>query len=149
MVYLPHVLLAYRQHPVSITRVISEQWCVDFASALASVKPHFERGGASAVVRAHFDMAATHFYIGVVKNSYQLSDAAGRAVRHKVRDIFLGSLFNPPQQVLASMQGADARTARQAGMALRGSWRFHIGQQVTRKIKLWQRMQRTRATQRA
>lgn len=149
MVYLPHVLLAYRQHPVSITRVISEQWCVDFASALASVKPHFEQGGASAVVRERFDVAATHFYIGVIKNSYQLPNATGRSVRRKVRDIFLDSLFNPPQQVLAGMQGADAHTARQAGMALRGSWRFHFGQQVTRKIKLWQRMKRTRAMQRA
>jgi hypothetical protein len=161
MVYLPHVLLAYRQHPVSITRVISEQWCLDFASALASVKPHFEQGGASEAIRAHFDVAATHFYIGVVKNSYQLPGATGRSVRRQVRDIFLDSLFNAPQQVLANMEGkgaplllsndrgGDAHTARQARMALRGSWRFHIEQQVTRKIKLWQRMQRTRAMQRA
>jgi GT2 family glycosyltransferase len=149
MVYIPHVLLAYRQHPVSITRVISAQWCLDFASALASVKPHFESGGASAAVRERFDVAATHFYIGVIKNSYQLPGATGRTVRAQVRDIFLGSLFNPPQQVLAGMHGADAHTARQAGMALRGSWRFHLEQQVTRKIKLWQRMQRTRAMQRA
>ncbi|MFA9217377.1 MAG: glycosyltransferase family 2 protein [Sphingomonadaceae bacterium] len=161
MVYVPQVLLAYRQHPVSITRVISEQWCLDFASALASVKPHFEQGGASAAIRAHFDVAATHFYIGVVKNSYQLPDSTGRSVRQRVRDIFLGGLFNPAPQVLASMEGqsgaallssdrrGDAHTARQARMALRGSWRFHLEQQVTRKIKLWQRMQRTRALQRS
>jgi glycosyltransferase involved in cell wall biosynthesis len=33
LVYLPQVLLAYRKHPVSITRVISAQWCRDFVTA--------------------------------------------------------------------------------------------------------------------
>ncbi|NVM75123.1 glycosyltransferase involved in cell wall biosynthesis [Duganella sp. SG902] len=148
LVYLPHVLLAYRQHPVSITRVISEQWCVDFASALAAVKPHFERAGVSAAVRAQFDVAACHFYIGLVKNSYQLPAAKGDAVRGKVRAIFLDSLFAPPRQVLADMAGAgrhDARTARQVRRALDGSRWFHLQQSAVRKLKLWQRLARTRA----
>ncbi len=79
--YLPTVLLAYRQHPVSITRVISAAWCRDFVAALAAVKPHFERIGVSEAVRAQFDAAACHFYIGVVKNSYQLPAASGDLVR--------------------------------------------------------------------
>jgi glycosyltransferase involved in cell wall biosynthesis len=148
LVYLPHVLLAYRQHPVSITRVISEQWCVDFVSALAAVKPHFERAGVSAAVRAQFDVAVCHFYIGMVKNSYQLPAVTGNAVRGKVRGIFLDSLFAPPQQVLAGMadQGRkDAHTARQVQRALEGNRWFHFQQTAVRKLKLWQRLERTRA----
>ncbi|MFS2004695.1 glycosyltransferase family 2 protein [Duganella sp. CT11-25] len=147
LVYLPHVLLAYRQHPVSITRVISEQWCVDFVSALAAVKPHFELAGVSAAVRAQFDVAACHFYIGMIKNSYQLPAAAGAAVRSRVRGIFLSSLFSPPQQVLDGMsaRGADARTARQVRNALDDSRWFHLQQSAVRKLKLWRRMARTRA----
>lgn len=156
--YLPHVLLAYRQHPLSITRVISERWCVDFVTALASVKPHFERAGVSPAVRAHFDVAASHFYIGVVKNSYQLPAGPGARVRRQVRQIFLGSLFGAPQQVLESMRGdallsndraLDAHSAGQVGKALSGNWAFHWQQTVSRKIKLWQRMARTRAVKRS
>ena len=148
LVYLPHVLLAYRQHPVSITRVISEQWCVDFVSALAAVKPHFEEAGVSAAVRARFDQAVCHFYIGMVKNSYQLPAAAGKAVRGKVHNIFLSSLFSPPQQVLAGMyaQGPDeAHAARQLQRVMDGSRWFHLQQSAVRKLKLWQRLERTRA----
>ena len=148
LVYLPHVLLAYRQHPVSITRVISEQWCVDFVSALAGVKPHFEEAGVSAAVRARFDQAVCHFYIGMVKNSYQLPAKAGKAVRGKVHGIFLSSLFHPPQQVLAGMasQGrGEAHTARQVQRVIDGSRWFHFQQSAVRKLKLWQRMARTRA----
>ena len=151
LVYLPHVLLAYRQHPVSITRVISEQWCVDFVSALAAVKPHFERAGVSAAVRACFDVAVCYFYIGMIKNSYQLPAVAGDAVRGKVRGIFLASLFSPPQQVLAAMSNSDrgdAYTARQVQQALDGDRWFHWRQSATRRLKLWQRMQRTRALHR-
>ena len=147
LVYLPHVLLAYRQHPVSITRVISEQWCVDFVSALAAVKPHFEQAGVSAAVRAQFDVAACHFYIGMVKNSYQLPSAKGNAVRGKMRGIFLDSLFAPPQQVLAGMAGrrGDAHAAHQVRQALDGSRLFHLQQSALRKFKLWRRRMRTRA----
>ncbi|MYM23154.1 glycosyltransferase [Duganella sp. FT135W] len=150
LVYLPHVLLAYRQHPVSITRVISEQWCVDFVSALAAVKPHFERAGVSAAVRAQFDVAVCHFYIGMVKNSYQLPAKTGNAVRGKVRGIFLDSLFAPPKEVLADMagNGGDAHTARQVQRALDGNRWFHFQQTAVRKLKLWQRLERTRAAQR-
>lgn len=150
LVYLPHVLLAYRQHPVSITRVISEQWCIDFASALATVKPHFERAGVSAAVQEQFDVAVCHFYIGIVKNSYQLPSKVGTALRAKVRDIFLSSLFNAPQKVLASMaaNGHDAHTARQVRQALDNNLWFHWQQRAVRTIKLWQRMKRTRAAAR-
>jgi len=151
LIYLPHVLLAYRQHPVSITRVISEKWCVDFVSALAMVKPDFERAGVSAAVRRHFDEAVCYFYIGLVKNSYQLPSATGASVRRQVREIFLQSLFSPPQQILAGMTATprDIRVARQVKRALDGSWLFHWEQSAVRKLKLWQRMQRTRAAARA
>lgn len=167
LVYIPHVLLAYRQHPVSITRVISERWCIDFITALASVKPGYERrrdsdrvrgdggqdsgggivgGAVSAAVRSEFDAAVCHFYIGIVKNSYQLPSAAGKRVRAQVREIFLSSLFNPPQQALDELRARGAlRTARQVGRALAGSKLFHVQQSVLRTIKLWQRMARTRS----
>ncbi|MES2261587.1 MAG: glycosyltransferase [Pseudomonadota bacterium] len=151
--YLPQALLAYRQHPTSITRVISERWCVDFVSALGSVKPAFERAGVSAAVRAHFDVAASHFYIGVVKNSYQLPAGASKAVRGQVKALYVDSLFGEPREVLAGMagdklqstdRGHDSRTARQVGQALSGSTLFHLKQTVSRKVKLWQRMAHTR-----
>jgi len=123
---------------------------VDFVSALAAVKPHFERAGVSAAVRAQFDVAVCHFYIGMVKNSYQLPSATGNAVRGKVRGIFLDSLFAPPKDVLAGMagNGSDAHTARQVQRALEGNRWFHLQQTAVRKLKLWQRLERTRAAQR-
>lgn len=150
--YLPQVLLAYRQHPVSITRVITPQWCIDFVSALALVKPEFERAGVSATVRRRFDETACHFYIGLVKNSYQLPAATGKTVRQQVKSIFVDSLFDPPQQVLDGMRAnkrsqRDRRTARQVQRALRDSWLFNLEQSAVRKLKLWQRMRRTRASQ--
>jgi hypothetical protein len=68
-----------------------------------------------------------------------------------VRTIFLQSLFSPPQQVLAGMTATprDIRVARQVRRALDGSWLFHWEQSAVRKLKLWQRMQRTRAAARA
>lgn len=155
--YVPAVLLAYRQHPLSITRVISTGWCVDFASALASAKLDFEQAGASAAVRAQFDAAACHFYIGAIKNSYQLPAAQGKLARSGATAAFLGGLFSPLRQVLTSMRDgqlistsrkADLRTARQVRSAVAGSLAFHLQQTVSRKIKLWQRMARTRALQR-
>jgi len=64
-----------------------------------------------------------------------------------VRGIFLDSLFSPPQQVLAGMaaRGGEARTARQVRSALDGNRWFHFQQSAVRKLKLWQRMARTRA----
>jgi glycosyltransferase involved in cell wall biosynthesis len=147
LVYLPHVLLAYRQHPVSITRLVSEQWCVDFVSALATVKPHFERAGVSAKVRAQFDVAVCHFYLSMIKSSYQLPAVAGALVRRRVHDIFLSSLFSPPQQVLSGMARnlRDARTALQVQHVIDGNRWFHVRQSVVRKFKLWRRMRQTRA----
>ncbi|MRX11554.1 glycosyltransferase [Pseudoduganella sp. FT25W] len=146
LVYLPHVLLAYRQHPVSITRAVSEKWCVDFVSALAAVKPHFERAGVSAAVQARFDVAVCHFYLSTIKNTYQLPTAAGTLVRKKVHGIFLSSLFSPPQQVLSGMARnlRDARTALQVQHILDGNRWFHVRHSLVRKFKLWRRLRQTR-----
>ncbi|NYE61679.1 glycosyltransferase involved in cell wall biosynthesis [Duganella sp. 1224] len=151
LVYVPHVLLAYRQHPVSITKLVSEQWCVDFVSALATVKPQLERAGVSAAVRAQFDVAVCHFYLSMIKSSYQLPRAAGAVVRRRVHDIFLTSLFSPPQQVLSAMARnlRDARTALQVQHVIDGNRWFHVRQSVVRKFKLWRRLRQTRALPRS
>jgi glycosyltransferase involved in cell wall biosynthesis len=153
MVYLPFVLLAYRQHPVSITRVVSAAWCVDFVTALASVKPGLAKMGVGPALQARFDAAVCNFYLSAVKSSYQLPGAVAKPVRARMREIFLGSLFGQPAQVLAAMAGADAsaddrHNARQLRKVLADDWLFHLRQTASRKIKLWKRMARTRAAAR-
>jgi hypothetical protein len=94
------------------------------------------------------DAAACHFYIGIVKNSYQLPWAAGRTTREQVRQVFLSSLFHDPVEVLAAMErgtissrdrALDAAVARQVRKALDGSLWFALVKATSRRIKLWQR----------
>lgn len=150
LVYLPQVLLAYRKHPVSITRVISAQWCRDFVTALASVKPHLASAGVSERVQARFDAAVCDFYASTAKSSYELPAAAGKKVRAEIRAIFLSSLFGQPRQVFTRMAGqaGDAHAGRQARMAFDGDWLFHLRQSASRRLKQWRRMAHTRAVTR-
>jgi hypothetical protein len=147
--HLPHATIDYRQHAASITKVISHQWCLDFAAALQQVAACFREPAVSDELRMAIDVTACHFYIGIVKNSYQLPWSVGRAARTAVKSLFLDSLFNPPDVVLAAMRrrshGAperhgDARAARQASQALAGSLMFDIGKAASRKVKFWQRL---------
>lgn len=149
LVHLPLPAIAYRQHAASLSRAISARWCIDFALALRQVKSTFAEHGASHPVRLAIDAAACHFYIGIVKNSYQLPWTEGRAVRRRVKEIFLDSLFHEPGQVLDAMaSGAPgwpdpvlARTvARQVRLALCDSVGFALAKAASRRIKLWQRM---------
>jgi hypothetical protein len=139
----------YRQHEGSITKAVSAKWCVDCVAALRQVKDCFTALPASDAVRMQIDAAACHFYIGVVKNSYQLPWREGRAVRAQVRQLFLDSLFNYPLAVLAAMERGtllshdrkgDIEAARQARQALEGSLVFGIVKAASRRIKMWQRM---------
>jgi hypothetical protein len=68
-----------------------------------------------------------------------------------VHEIFLSSLFSPPQQVLSGMARnlRDARTALQVQHVIDGNRWFHVRQSVVRKFKLWRRMRQTRALQRS
>lgn len=149
LVHLPLPAVAYRQHAASLTRAVSPGWCVDFALALRQVKSTFAECGASQALRLFIDAAACHFYIGIVKNSYQLPWAQGRAARRQVKEIFLDSLFHAPGQVLDAMaSGAlpwpdparERAVARQVRLALGDSLGFALARAASRRIKLWQRM---------
>ena len=143
--HLPHAIIDYRQHPASITKVISEKWCMDFAAALLTVKGHFAERPTCDAVKMQIDVTACYFYIGIVKNSYQLAWAEGRAVRERVKELFIVSLFNEPDAVLTAMEDGvieshdrvhDAVIARQVSRALAGSLMFDIAKAVSRRIKL-------------
>ncbi len=147
--HLPHAIIDYRQHPASITKVISEKWCMDFAAALLAVKGHFAERPTCDAVKMQIDVTACYFYIGIVKNSYQLAWAEGRTVRERVKELFIVSLFNEPDSVLAAMEdGAieshdrahDATIANQVSRALAGSLMFDIAKAVSRRIKLRRRL---------
>jgi hypothetical protein len=141
--------IAYRQHPASLTKSISAKWCIDFACALKQVKAGFSIQLATDALRMQIDVAACHFYIGIVKNSYQLSWSAGRAAREQVKDIFLSSLFHDINEVLAAMEQArlpsrdhqlDLVVARQVRLALRESLAFALAKAASRQFKRWQRV---------
>lgn len=143
--HLPHATIDYRQHAASITKVITPQRCIDFAAALQQVAAYFADRNVSDELRMAIDITACHFYIGIVKNSYQLPWSAGRAARAAVKSRFLDSLFHPPEAVLAAMRGRSDSAWRQVGQALAGSLTFDIGKAASRTVKLWQRLGRTKA----
>jgi hypothetical protein len=149
LVHLPHVLIDYRQHPSSITKVISEKWCVDFVSAMLQVATYFRSQSVGAPLRLQIDVATSYFYVGVVKCSYQLPWARGRQARAHAKQIFLDSLFNEPHDVLAALRGGvalshsrrrDATVARKLQRALDGSLIFDLTQIAGGRFKLWRRM---------
>lgn len=141
--------IAYRQHPASITKSVSSKWCTDFASALKQVHVAFAQRPMSEALRLQIDVAACYFYIGIVKNSYQLAWGEGRAAREQVKALFLDSLFHEPERVLAAMESGalpsrnraqDRVAAGQVRQSLRESLTFALARAASRKIKLWQRM---------
>ena len=97
-------------------------------------------------------MAAAYFYIGVVKNSYQLPLADGRRVRAMIKPVFIDSLYGDCASMLASSQcmhtvshdrRRDVTTVRQVNSALEDSIVFNFTQAASRKIKLWRRLRKT------
>lgn len=148
LVRLARPAVDYRQHRASLTKAVSGRWCLDFAAALAQVKTAFAARATSGSVRLHADVAACHFYIGIVKSSYELPFLAGRRVRRQLERMFLDSLFHQPAQVLAAMErhavlsrdpARDAVVACQVRKALGHSIGFAIAKTASRRIKLWQR----------
>ncbi|MDQ1817528.1 glycosyltransferase [Massilia sp. CCM 9210] len=153
MVYVPHAIIDYRQHAASITKLISEKWCMDLAAALSVARKHLDLRGVDASVKTHFDIAAAYFYIGVVKDSYELPRADGRRVRARIKPIFVESLYGDCASMLEAARGAetvsynrghDARTIRQVERALAGSFVFRFRQTASRKIKVWKRLRKNR-----
>jgi glycosyltransferase involved in cell wall biosynthesis len=142
--HLARPIIDYRQHAASITKAVSPSWCVDFATALLDVRRGLESRDISDQVRMLVDVMACYFYIGIVKNSFQLSWSEGQAARARVKAIFLESLFHPAEQVLGAMENGtiltrdargDAATARQVRKALAGSVMFSVMKTVSRRLK--------------
>lgn len=142
--HLARPIIDYRQHAASITKAVSPSWCVDFATALLDVRRGLEGRAISEAVRMLVDVMACYFYIGIVKNSFQLSWGEGQAARARVKAIFLESLFHPAAQVLQAMESGtiltrdargDAATARQVRQALAGSVMFSVMKTVSRRLK--------------
>ncbi len=153
MLYLPTPIIDYRQHPASITQSISEKWCMDFATALGVARQHLHARGASDSVRRHFDITAGHFYLAVVKSTYHLPGAAGKRVREAIRPSFVKDLFGDCDSMLettlrpetvSTNREIDLKMIRQVRLALSDNVLFHVGQSVTRKLKLWRHQRRLR-----
>jgi glycosyltransferase involved in cell wall biosynthesis len=148
LVYLPRALIDYRQHMASITKSVSEQWCYDFAAAMSLAKDHLHARAVCADTRLHFDVASSHFFIDVVKASYQLPHAQGRRVRGAIKPAFATGLFNAQDSVLASMDGealrsndrrGDRDAASQVRRALGNSALFAFSQLASRRFQQWRR----------
>jgi glycosyltransferase involved in cell wall biosynthesis len=134
----------YRQHPSSLKKAVSAKWCDDYVLALRHVKHAFEQRPASDALRMQIDICACHFFIGMIKASFQLPWREGAEVRARSCRAFADSLFHTPEQVLQAMeQGAlpsrdrqaDRAAAAQVRKALAGSLVFGIGKTVSRRIK--------------
>ena len=148
LVHIPHAILDYRQHQASITKGVSAKWCHDFTAALAQVHDYFRAQPVGESVKLHIDVAAAYFYMGVVKNSYQLPWSAGRATRAQIKAMFLGALFHRPAQVTAALrEGAvgshnrkrDRAIAGQLERALDSSLLFDVVQTSARQLQRWRR----------
>lgn len=146
LLYLPKPIIDYRQHPASITQSISEKWCMDFAAGLPMARKHLQARGVADAVKRHFDITAGHFYIGVVKSSYQLPRTVGKRVRASIKATFIENLFGDCASMRATTNDPDAisidresdlRMIRQVEHALSGNLLFHVSQTASRKLKVW------------
>jgi hypothetical protein len=145
---LARPIIDYRQHSSSMKNAVSAKWCTDYVLALQQVKQSLGRHPASEALRMQADICACHFYVGMVKNSYQLPWREGNLVRAQVNRMFEESLFHPAERVLRAMESgefdsldrkADAAAAAQARKALTASLAFGLGKTLSRRIKQWQR----------
>jgi glycosyltransferase involved in cell wall biosynthesis len=146
LVHLPHELIDYRQHGASITKAVSAKWCSDFTAALQQAAAYFREQAVGQALQLHIDVAAAYFYMGVVKNSYQLPWREGRAARAAIESIFLASLFHPPAAVLAALRDGsvgshdrkrDREIAGQLAQTLGGSLPFTLAQSARGQLRRW------------
>jgi glycosyltransferase involved in cell wall biosynthesis len=151
LVHLPHPVIDYRQPPAN--SAVSEQWCLDFASALPVARRHLQQRGVAASVQRHFDVAVAYFYVGVVKNSYRLTRADGRRVRAILKPIFADSLCGDCATLVATAGRADmtsndrtldAVIIRQVESALGGGVVVNFKRAASRKLKLWRRLRKAK-----
>jgi len=153
LLYLPHSIMDYRQHPASITQTVSEKWCMDIGAGLLVARKHLEQHDASDIVRRHFDIMAGHFFIGVYKNAYRLPDEASKRVRDSLKATFVQAVFGDCDSMLATIKRADTITpdraadlvmVRQIRKALSGNLVFHWVQTFNRKRKVWRQARKLR-----
>lgn len=144
--YLPYCMIDYRQRPGSISKTMSAQACLDLAMALLPARARLAALPLAPATLMQFDLAASHFYLGVVKDTYPLPWATGRAVRQQARRDYLACLFHPPAQVLDAMAQPGAcvgaarcgpRWRRQIAAALSGNLRFELAQAVGARLRGW------------
>ena len=148
--YLPYCTIDYRQRPASITKVISEKSCIDLATALLPARALIASADVQPSVRLSYDVAVSYIYLGIVKDSYQLPLATGRAVRRRVKTIFMEGLFNDWQAVLTLLDDEFFRGERdavgvkparpikfikQVRQAMSGSVMFRLRQASSRRLR--------------
>lgn len=138
----------YRQHASSMKNAVSAKWCADYMLALRDAKRTFDEHPASDELRMQIDICTCHFFIGMLKATFQLPWREGNEVRAQAVRMFAESLFHAPAQVLALMESgalpsrdrkADRAAAAQVRQALSGSLAFSLGRTLSRRIKQWQR----------
>jgi hypothetical protein len=144
LVHIPRQLIDYRQRPTSISQSISEQWCVDFLSALAVARAHLAQRLVGARAQAHFDMMLAHFYVSLVKSSYQLPNAIGRRTRARSKAAFLSLLFGDCAGLMAMGGAHDKRMLAELQRVLSGDWLFHLKQLASRQYKQWRKVRKLR-----
>jgi glycosyltransferase involved in cell wall biosynthesis len=144
LVHIPHQLIDYRQHPTSISQSISEQWCVDFLTALSVARRHLEQHAAGTLVQAHFDLMIADFYVCLVKSSYQLPNAIGRRTRARSKAVFLDLLFGDSAGLAAIAGARDRSMLAELRKILSGNLAFHLKQIASRQYRRWRTTRKLR-----
>ena len=153
LLYVPHQIIDYRQHPTSITQTISAKWCLDFAAALPVARGFLEQRSLSAAARRQYDMMTAHFYMSLVKSSYQLPHAIGQRTRASIKASFIDNLFGGCDALLAAGRDGtvqtkdraqDLRILAELKNVLSGNLLFHFKQAASRKYKMWRQARKLR-----
>ncbi|ELX13525.1 putative glycosyl transferase family 2 protein [Janthinobacterium sp. HH01] len=144
MVHIPRQVIDYRQHPTSISQSISEQWCMDFLAALAVARRHLEQRAIGTLAQAHFDLMIAHFYVALVKSSYQLPNAVGRRARAHSKAAFADLLFGDCAALRAVGGARDRRMLEDLHKILSGNLAFHLKHMASRQYKRWRTARKLR-----
>lgn len=144
LLHVPYQIIDYRQHLTSITQSISEKWCMDFVAALPVARQHLVRRAVSEPVRSRFDMMIAHFYMSLVKSSYQLPHAIGQRTRTRIEAAFLENLFGDYASLVAMGGAQDRRMLAELHKVLSGNLAFHLKQAASRKYKMWRQARKLR-----
>jgi hypothetical protein len=153
LLHVPVQIIDYRQHPTSITQTLSERWCLDFAEALPVARQHLQQRGVSAAVQRQFDMMTAHFYMSLVKSSYQLPYGAGQRIRAVIKASFVANLFGDYASLAAAARNGqvqtkdhaqDVRMLAELHHVLSGNLAFHVRQAASRTYKTWRQARKLR-----